>query len=64
MSTPVQKLLLIENSLTMHVMTLSEIISEVTTSRPGLEAGLALLRAQTKLAEAGAAVSEAMHKLP
>jgi hypothetical protein len=63
MSTPLQKLQAIEAQLLQDVMTLSEIISEVTTSRPGLETGLKLLTAQNKLAEAASAVAAVSERL-
>lgn len=55
--TPAQRLAKIEADLTAMILDMSEIISEATSTRPGLRAGLALLTAQRTLAEATTAVS-------
>ncbi len=63
MNSPVERLRAIKQRLLQDVMDLNEIISEVTTTRPGLAVGLPLLTAQAKLAEAASALEVAQEKI-
>ena len=57
--TPSQQLTHIADDLERNVLDLARIITEVTSSRPGLKVALPLLTAQAKLAEAACAVAAA-----